>query len=52
MYGEAGLRSLLEAPSERDAGQLVAAIFDDVSAFAAGFAQSDDITVAVLDIAQ
>jgi sigma-B regulation protein RsbU (phosphoserine phosphatase) len=52
MYGEARLLDLLREADRRSASELVREIFDDVSAFAAGHPQSDDITVAVLDIAR
>jgi len=52
MYGEAKLVELLQRAEGQPAPELVRSIFDDVVAFAAGHAQSDDITVAVLDIAR
>lgn len=52
MYGETKLVDLLRHADGQSAGALVRVIFDDVVAFAAGHAQSDDITVAVLDVAR
>jgi sigma-B regulation protein RsbU (phosphoserine phosphatase) len=50
MYGESRLRDLLAAPDRIDAASRVEQVFADVVAFAAGHPQSDDITVAVLNI--
>jgi sigma-B regulation protein RsbU (phosphoserine phosphatase) len=44
-YGEQRLRSLLDATSFRSAHALIDAMRKDVTAFASGAAQSDDITL-------
>jgi sigma-B regulation protein RsbU (phosphoserine phosphatase) len=50
MYGEARLKALLAKPELLGAESCVGALFEDVVAFAGGHPQSDDITVAVLNL--
>ncbi|MEN9775634.1 MAG: hypothetical protein RL322_2704 [Pseudomonadota bacterium] len=51
MFGDARLVGLLSSADRRSASELVDLIFEEVVEFASGHPQSDDITVAVLNVA-
>ncbi len=51
MFGESGLKAMLEESPHETAAELAERIFEEVHRFADGHPQSDDITVAVLKVA-